>query len=148
MARSDDIIECANCGDRIGRLETPRVFNDQVVCAKCWEKLSDAEAAELTAALEDAPPPPADKVLRYGSRERLVSMAPPMTTLPVQPLYSGRACPVCGSTAKPVRKAKGSSAMLIILLLLWVLPGILYLIFYSGYIMVCPDCGAKIADAT
>lgn len=33
---------CANCGGAIGNLETPRVWNDHVVCVACHEKLVPA----------------------------------------------------------------------------------------------------------
>lgn len=45
-------IECENCGGAIGKLETPRVWNDQCVCASCHSKLSGN--LEMTA---PAPPP-------------------------------------------------------------------------------------------
>lgn len=31
---------CENCGKQIGKLETPRVHGEHVVCVKCWEELS------------------------------------------------------------------------------------------------------------
>jgi hypothetical protein len=31
---------CANCGQAIGNLETPHIFNGRVVCAECYGKLS------------------------------------------------------------------------------------------------------------
>jgi hypothetical protein len=33
---------CANCGDRIGKLETPFSWKDQTVCAACHAKLKQA----------------------------------------------------------------------------------------------------------
>lgn len=35
-----ETITCENCGQSIGRLETPQVHNDSVVCAPCWSRLS------------------------------------------------------------------------------------------------------------
>lgn len=32
--------ECSNCGRVIGKLETPRVFEGNVVCAACWGVLT------------------------------------------------------------------------------------------------------------
>jgi len=63
-------------------------------------------------------------------------------------IQTGHPCPACGSTEPAVKKAKGSTSMAILLLLLWVLPGVLYMIFYNGYVYVCPRCGYKYGDAT
>ena len=35
----DNNERCENCGEFIGRLETPRVWKNHVICAKCEEKL-------------------------------------------------------------------------------------------------------------
>jgi hypothetical protein len=51
-------------------------------------------------------------------------------------------CSVCGARIAPVKRAKGSRVVLIILLLMGGLPGVLYLVFFSGYNLVCPACGA------
>lgn len=66
---------------------------------------------------------------------------------PMRGQFGTRQCPVCGSHATPKRVPKGSIVVLIILLFLWILPGLLYLIFCSGYVYKCPTCGAKLADA-
>lgn len=42
---------CANCGGQIGKIETPFVFDDHVVCAACWKKLRDAQAASIPVAI-------------------------------------------------------------------------------------------------
>lgn len=34
--------KCANCGEAIGRLETPYLFGEAVVCRNCYEKLAPA----------------------------------------------------------------------------------------------------------
>jgi len=31
---------CSNCGDAIGKLETPHIWRDQIVCAACYDKLA------------------------------------------------------------------------------------------------------------
>jgi hypothetical protein len=54
--------------------------------------------------------------------------------------------PNCGYVGPGVKKARGSGCVLVFLLLLWILPGILYLIFMSGYTINCPRCGIKIRD--
>lgn len=61
---------------------------------------------------------------------------------------TNRCCPACGSTIQPIRKSKGSVTVAILLLCLWIVPGVLYLIVYSGYVYACPDCGFKYGDAT
>lgn len=52
--------------------------------------------------------------------------------------------PRCGYVGPPRRKARGSTLLLVLLLLLWILPGLLYLLFRSGYIYCCPRCGMEI----
>jgi hypothetical protein len=52
MADSMALEECANCARAIGRLETPCIYKEQVVCAECY--------ARLCPALDCAPTAPAD----------------------------------------------------------------------------------------
>jgi len=52
----------------------------------------------------------------------------------------------CGYRGRSLRKAKGSLLTLILLFAIGVLPGILYLVFWQGYIFVCPRCGMKVLD--
>jgi hypothetical protein len=58
---------CENCGGTIGQLETPRVYQDHVVCGDCWTKLNvnlpvSADPLEQLAALQhqtvNRKPPP------------------------------------------------------------------------------------------
>lgn len=56
-------------------------------------------------------------------------------------------CPVCGHRGPPVKKAKGSIVVAFVLLMFGILPGLIYLMFFSGYVWVCGRCGAKKADA-
>lgn len=58
-----------------------------------------------------------------------------------------KTCPICGLRSIAIRKRKGSLLLAIFLLLFWILPGVLYLIFRGGHVMACSKCGAKIADA-
>lgn len=60
---------------------------------------------------------------------------------------AGFVCPNCGYRGRAKRKAKGSRIVLIVLLLIMVLPGLLYMVMYSGYVLACPNCGLKIGDA-
>lgn len=40
---------CANCGRPIGRLETPRVWNDSAVCGECHQRLSHDSTVQSNA---------------------------------------------------------------------------------------------------
>jgi hypothetical protein len=124
--------ECTNCGRIIGKLETPRVFDGNVVCAGCWGVLTDTTAKS---------------VLGYESTADTKRRIEVIGGVSPQDL-SKRCCPVCGSTDRPVKKRKGSFLVMLFLLCLWIIPGILYAIFWNGYVMACPNCGAKLADAT
>lgn len=53
-----DVIECANCGRVIGKLETPRVFQEQAVCATCMARLSPDGASAKLVPVVPAPLPP------------------------------------------------------------------------------------------
>ena len=53
--------------------------------------------------------------------------------------------PNCGYQGRPKRKARGSDLLLLILLACFVVPGLLYLAFKSGYSYRCPNCGLKVA---
>lgn len=55
--------------------------------------------------------------------------------------------PNCGYVGQMRRKPQGSWAIAILLLLLWVLPGVIYLLVYSGFDIVCPRCGMKVGKA-
>jgi len=39
--------QCANCGARIGKLETPYVWKDQAVCGTCYAKLAGSDLAPV-----------------------------------------------------------------------------------------------------
>jgi predicted RNA-binding Zn-ribbon protein involved in translation (DUF1610 family) len=136
MAKDPRLEECANCGRTIGRLETACVFKDQTVCADCYARLKPTIDYAAPVATGHTPP----SVL--PALEHALIDRRPAT------IQTSRACPACGSTLPAVKKSKGSSVLLIILLLLWILPGLIYVIFYNGYVYVCPRCGYKYGDAT
>lgn len=52
--------------------------------------------------------------------------------------------PHCGYRGPPQEVKKGSTVIAVILLLLWILPGVIYLIFMNGYHCDCPACGMRI----
>lgn len=136
MSSTPQLEECANCGRMIGRLETPCVFRDEVVCAECFSRLSSAigyAAPSFRGSSTSSVLPAAEHTLT----DRRPS------SIPV-----ARLCPSCGSTEQAVKKAKGSTVLLIILLLFSILPGLIYWIAFNGYAYVCPRCGFKYGDAT
>jgi predicted RNA-binding Zn-ribbon protein involved in translation (DUF1610 family) len=57
-------------------------------------------------------------------------------------------CPMCRSARPAVKKRKGSVVLAVILLLLWILPGVIYCIVYNGHVYECPDCGYRYGDAS
>lgn len=132
-AAREVIEECANCGRKIGRLETVHVFKDNPVCAECF--------ARLKPTVDYASPPSRGPSVAPAAEHALYDPRP-------QTLGLGRPCPSCGSLQPAVKKSKGSSLVLILLLLFWILPGLIYLIVYNGYVYVCPQCGFKYGDAT
>jgi predicted amidophosphoribosyltransferase len=46
MSAQGDIEICSNCDDKIGRLETPQIWNGRVVCRRCYDKLSTPAAVQ------------------------------------------------------------------------------------------------------
>lgn len=136
---------CENCGATIGKLETPQVFGESVVCAACWRRLAEASEPVIAAS-------PLTEIAQQIGREALGydtpgSIRARMTSAKIA-AGGHRKCPVCGLAAPAKKRRKGSVVMLIALLCLWVIPGIIYALIYSGYIWTCSACGAKLADAT
>lgn len=56
-------------------------------------------------------------------------------------------CPFCHKVVKPEKKAKGDTGTAVILLALGIIPGVIYIAKNSGYVMRCPECKTKVADA-
>ncbi len=54
--------------------------------------------------------------------------------------------PKCDFTGKPSKKARGSTLVGLILCLFFLLPGIIYFIFKSGYRYYCPNCGIQVGN--
>jgi predicted RNA-binding Zn-ribbon protein involved in translation (DUF1610 family) len=52
--------------------------------------------------------------------------------------------PGCGYQGPPKRVARGNTAVGCLLLLFFIVPGILYFMFKSGYRYICPRCGLQI----
>lgn len=53
-------------------------------------------------------------------------------------------CP-CGFSGEPTKKARGSVLLTLVLLCVYVIPGLIYAIVFSGYKGICPDCGRTVA---
>jgi hypothetical protein len=118
---STEAIVCTNCGRIIGQLETPYEYDGFTVCGDCADRLN-AELARAQAVVQAA-----DIVDMRRSRP-------------------ARSCPICGSSRAPVSKSKGSTLVLLLLILFAIVPGILYAMFFSGYVYVCPKCGFKYGE--
>lgn len=56
-------------------------------------------------------------------------------------------CPYCHKIIVPKKQAKGDMFTAIMLLVLGIIPGVIYLAKYSGYMTACPSCKVKLADA-
>lgn len=54
--------------------------------------------------------------------------------------------PNCGYKGEPNKQARGSVFIGIILCCFFLLPGILYFMFKSGYRYICPQCGMQIRN--
>lgn len=142
--------KCANCDVTIGKLETPHVWGDAVVCAACYGRLDVGRGStetltesDLVADLPERPP----LFLQYGTPRRDLDDTPVARAAPYVP-PGAIICPNpnCGYVGTPKRKSKGSAVIMIVLLLLWVIPGVIYAIVYNGYTLTCPRCGIKVRD--
>jgi len=54
--------------------------------------------------------------------------------------------PNCGFCGKPKQRPRGSMLVGFILCFLFLIPGVLYFIFMTGYRYYCPKCGIQIAN--
>jgi len=63
-----------------------------------------------------------------------------------QPARGDIVCPNpnCGYVGRGNKIARGSTIVGILLLLCWILPGIIYFMFFSGYRTCCPRCQCQI----
>jgi len=133
---------CANCGRAIGKLETPYLHTDHIVCAECKARLtSDATSIAV-------PKSPLDELATH------VSPRLPLTleefareqARAFRGTAPRRRCPMCGSYMPPTRKRKGSVVLALLLTLLAFFPGLLYAALCCRVVMACPDCGYKYGD--
>ena len=52
----------------------------------------------------------------------------------------------CAYEGKAKRKARGSTTLLVFLLLIGIIPGVIYLAMRGGFIYSCPQCGIQISS--
>lgn len=142
---------CANCTRTIGKLEKACIWDEQVVCAQCLARLNQSPAAAASTVQGDA----IDREL--AALDRLPTAPAPSARIPEAVQSSAwlsrnglpagsMICsnPHCGHIGAPDRKSRGSAVVMILLLLFFLLPGILYVIFMSGYDYYCTRCGMKL----
>lgn len=53
-------------------------------------------------------------------------------------------CPKCGHFDNPLRKPRGNLIVFAILLCVYIIPGLLYVLWFNGYKGVCSKCGKKL----
>jgi hypothetical protein len=133
-------------------LETAYLWQDQVVCHECHGRLSaqaqsqvEPEAPELADTaigeiVDEVPEVPPD---HYGNITPLGYHTPAIPAGP-DPIFCPN--PNCGYRGRGRRRPKGSTVVLVVLLLCGVLLGILYAIFTSGDEILCPRCGIKVRE--
>jgi hypothetical protein len=140
---------CRNCGRTIKGMEQAFVFDDHVVCEDCRRELLRAkiekqkhytppQEEELVEQIREVAEA---EVIPYATPARYEPPSPPPISSAVPP------CPGCGARAAAIRKQQGSMGLCVLLLLLWLLPGILYYALCCRYAMVCPQCGLKRGEA-
>ncbi|HVS73146.1 MAG TPA: hypothetical protein VHQ47_17960 [Phycisphaerae bacterium] len=64
---------CENCGRTIGKLETPRVWQEHIVCGTCHRHLTGTAvvpAASVTPSPLEKPPPPPHVLMVAAERHR------------------------------------------------------------------------------
>ena len=73
------IERCANCEAAIGNLETPYLWQGNVVCPSCYKKLN-RQAAGSSASVETQTPAVTTAVLDYATVSKTTVAAPPPTS--------------------------------------------------------------------
>lgn len=88
---------CENCGRRIGKLETPHVYQDHAVCAGCYALLTGPGARTVTSS-----PAPASAAVPYralGLESRGMCLGIVLVGLLLSPLVVGIPLIVWGAVA-------------------------------------------------
>lgn len=125
--------KCGNCGVTIGRLETPCVFRDHIVCMPCYDRLARSQP-EIVDPVRPSTNEVAPPTIVYANKNATE--------------YGGMICPNphCGFRGVPTKQKKGSTIILIFLLLVAVIPGVFYAMLFNGTILKCPNCGMKLGE--
>jgi hypothetical protein len=204
---------CSNCGEKIGRLETPHLWNQHIVCARCrrkleestgalgrdhFEEIVDEVASGASSMVRRTVATPADHFIPYATPVRhtpiigqqkgskaaaalacvggagctvaafasglsgsaagaavfgilavfliffgLASLAG-VTTTPSSQIICPNAA--CGYVGPPRKIPRGSALAGCLLMFFFFLPGLLYMMIFSGHHIVCPRCGLQIRD--
>jgi hypothetical protein len=149
--------KCANCERVIGKLETPCVFSENVVCATCHGFLTAQQKLGRRSFLPHAPIQRTAQA-EDGWQAFTQSASGPSSSIPYARPSTNESSldadgpliicpnPNCGYRGPGDRQSKGSGVIAVLLLLLWILPGLLYILFWSGYVVKCPQCGMKVRD--
>lgn len=109
--------KCANCNRTIGKLETPCILDDHVLCEECYARLS----------------------ARKGRPAVTVSATEPT------PILLSNQCPHCGYVGVvPQRGIVGSEVVVFVLFLfLFFIPAIAYYAIKDGK-LYCPNCRRRV----
>ena len=117
--------------------------NDSYLAAGMYEP---ALISELLLKMVTAPLPA--KPIPAATASKVSPLPPVSTASPVrrQPGRGEIVCPNpnCGYVGRGDKIARGSTIVGILLLLCWILPGIIYFMFFSGYRTICPRCQCQI----
>ncbi len=134
---------CGNCGRPIGKLETPMVWRGNVVCAGCRKILETADAPSAESIRSDAgrKAPLTREEMEAEELSRVASLQGQSQNYPNA--FDARVCPNpnCHYEGEGQICRRGSWITLVFLLLIGLLPGILYAIFFGGHNTYCPKCG-------
>ena len=143
-------IECPSCS---GSIELPKP-----------DPLSQSDPpAELRTSVQSPPPSPPPKQTKdcpFCGEEILASArkckhcgefldgsAPPAPSAPQKQIRKPNLakgefqCPNCQYIGMPTKKPKGNTLVALLLFFLFALPGLIYVVAYSGYKYLCPKCG-------
>jgi hypothetical protein len=140
--------KCANCDRVIGKLETPAVWRDEVVCAGCHEILAKQPAAPAPkTAIQEWADGTAEQIFERPMQSPTATIERPAAKAPAAPLgYNEIICPNpnCGYIGPAIRRNRGNMVVALLLMLLFVVPGLFYALFTSGYDYFCPRCNMKL----
>jgi hypothetical protein len=105
---------CENCGKPIGKLETPRVHDDHVVCPECWRRLQP----EVLPARRVAPAEAVPTLIIAAPSQ----VPPPVARQPtyLNPIHTGRIV-TTEKTAKSLKLQQLISTLLLLASVTWLL---------------------------